>query len=99
MLSGPAQYMKNQVSPYCYDATWTLAYALNETLQGSSIASLKGITDSSNFMFPPDFTSSDIQYENTEFHDRIFAVVNRSDFQGITVSVLFVLHVCCSQLI
>ena len=35
-LQGPPKYDKIQFSPYCYDATWTLAYALNETLQGEA---------------------------------------------------------------
>ena len=33
-LEGPPRYNRVQFSPYCYDAVWTLAYALNETLQG-----------------------------------------------------------------
>ena len=30
----PPEYIRGQFSPYCYDAVWTLAYALNDTLQG-----------------------------------------------------------------
>ena len=33
---GPPRYEKHQASPYCYDGTWTIAYALDKTLKGSN---------------------------------------------------------------
>ena len=37
-------YNKIQLSPYCYDATWTLAYALNATLQGEASCILSSVS-------------------------------------------------------
>ena len=35
-LGVPPLYLElNEYSQYCYDATWTLAYALNETINGN----------------------------------------------------------------
>ena len=31
---GPPAYNRSQFSPYCYDATWTLAYALDNVFRG-----------------------------------------------------------------
>lgn len=33
MRLGPPAYNRSSFSPYCYDAIYTLAYALNETFQ------------------------------------------------------------------
>ena len=37
-LGVPPLYLElNEYSQYCYDATWSLAYALNETINGNCV--------------------------------------------------------------
>ena len=39
----PPEYTRAQFSPYCFDAVWTLAYALNQTMQGVNLEDSKVI--------------------------------------------------------
>lgn len=33
-----------------------------------------------------EFNTSDVQYENIKFHDKVFSLVNKTSFDGVTVS-------------
>ena len=85
-VTGPPVYRRSQLSPYCYDATWTLAYALNNALQGIIISIIIMIYSYLSFHAVVENTSTGIRYDNEAFYQRMLHNVNKSDFIGITVS-------------
>ena len=80
----------------CYDATWTLAFALNETINGMLISSFFSYTIIivSPYMI---FETEDSQlgitlglhnftYDDNSLRDTLFQHLNRTDFKGLAVS-------------
>ena len=83
-IQGPPEYNRVQFSPYCYDAVWTLAYALNETLQGLLFQEHLALKKISVTFIIQAVTFNN--YSNNDFHDRLYQLVNESNFIGVTVS-------------
>ena len=72
-------------SEQCYDATWALAYALNDTLTKCSMS------DTSQTCFPGLTGNSPLglqhfMYNNSQIHQKMRGHLEDTNFTGITVS-------------
>ena len=99
----PLNVSANQYSSYCHDAAWTLAYALNNTLNSEQALSkvianysldLTGLKDDAvneeiaqAFNITPPFKLEDFTYNNNKFLEIIFRHLEDTSFDGVTVGV------------